>query len=77
MEVLGVVLLLRNQLELLLFPGLDAQLQVFQSMLDTGQGRLDALSLVEVHDGEHTLGMYSRNKIYSHLISKVPYHTHF
>lgn len=55
LEVLEVILLLGNQLELLLFPGFDAQLQAFHQMLDTGQSCLHAVSLTELHDGVHTL----------------------
>lgn len=55
LEVLEVILLLGNQLEILLFPGFDAQLQAFHPMLSAGQGCLYAVSLAELHDGVHTL----------------------
>lgn len=65
LEVLRVILPLGNQLELLLFPGLDTQLEVFEAMLGAGQGLLDALRPSEVHDGKDTLGTHSRRQ--SHL----------
>lgn len=55
LEILRVILLLWYQLELLLFPGLDTQLQVFEAVLHTGQGLLDALSSRKVNDGVDAL----------------------
>lgn len=55
LEVLGVIFLLGNQLEFLLFPGFDTQLQVFQAMVNAGQGCLYAVQLTELHYGVHTL----------------------
>lgn len=56
LEVLGVTLLLGNQLEFLLFSGFDAQLQAFESMFNTGQSCLYTVSLTEQHNGINTLG---------------------
>lgn len=64
LEVLGVILLLWNQLEPLLFSGLDTQLQVSEAMLDAGQGLLDALRPSEVHNGKDALGTHSHRHIY-------------
>lgn len=58
LEVLGVTLLLGNQLEFLLFSGFDAQLQAFEPMFTTGQSCLYTVSLTEQHNGINTLGGY-------------------
>lgn len=55
LEVLVIILLLRNQLEVLLFPWLDPQLQALHLMLNTGQGCLYAVSLTELHNGIEAL----------------------
>lgn len=55
LKVLGVIFLLGNQLELLLLPWFNSQLQTFQLVLYTGQSCLDAVGLTELHDGKHTL----------------------
>lgn len=57
LQVLQVTLLFRDVLEFLLLPGFDTQIESFHFVLDTGQGGLNALRLVELHNGKHALGM--------------------
>lgn len=56
LEVLMVVLLLRNQFKLLFLTGFNPQLQTFQTVFDAGQSRLNALRPAELHDGVNALG---------------------